>query len=657
MNTGRKRRRFLRSGGALLATLALALGVGAGPASALPDSRGWELVSPVDKNGGQVDPPGAIAGGGVLQAAAAGGAVTYGSRASFAGGSGAPPASQYVSTRTSGGWATQNITVPIFSGSYDIVDQGVPYRLFSGDLARGLLLNGKRCRGEATTGCPVANPTLPGTDAPAGYQNYYLRQSAAGSFEALLGPTDVTGLDPADFAVSFAGSSPDLRAIVLSSCARLTATATDGCPTDRENLYLWSGGALRVINGAIPGAELAAQSGAVSSDGARIYWRDLNSGNLYLNQSGTNSQVDTDAGGGGTFQVASADSTVAYFTKAGDLWRYTAGDATNIATGVLGVLGASASGDRVYFQDGAGLKQWLSGSTSTVAAGATAADPSTYPPATGASRVSADGTKLLFVSEARLTGYDNTDFYTRVPDSQVFLYDATVPRLTCVSCNPKGTKPIGPSTIPGAIANGSASGSTQAYKPRVLSANGRRVFFNSADALVVGDSNAVPVTFAGINDVYQWEALSEGSCTKAAGCVEIISSGPSPDGASFVDASADGADVYFLTEASLVGSDPGSLDLYDARIGGGFPVPQPPIPCTGDACQELPPVPSDPTLTTTIPGVGNPPVTYKKYCRQGYFKRRGICVPKKKRARCRSGQVKRKGKCVTKRKSQRRSRR
>ena len=51
----------------------------------LPDGRGWEMVSPVDKNGGQVDPPGTLAGGGVLQAAAQGSAITFGSAASFTG--------------------------------------------------------------------------------------------------------------------------------------------------------------------------------------------------------------------------------------------------------------------------------------------------------------------------------------------------------------------------------------------------------------------------------------------------------------------------------------------------------------------------------------------------------------------------------------------
>jgi hypothetical protein len=631
MSSGLGRRRLTSLGGGVLILFTLAC-LGAAPAgAALIDNRGWEMVSPVDKNGGQVDPPGTIAGGGVLQAAAGGGAVTYSSKTSFgADAAGAPPASQYVSNRGAGGWRTQNITVPILSGTYDLTDEGAPYQLFSPDLARSLLLNGHHCRGE-DSGCPVANPPLPGTDAPAGFQDYYLREG--GSFEALVGAADVAGrgLDPASFDLRFAGGSPDLRTAILATCSVLTDGAVDGCGTGDFNLYRWSksSGALTLINAA-PGAELAAQAGAVSADGSRVYWRDTTSGDLYLWQGGASVQVDVAAGGDGVFETASADGAVAYFTKAGHLWRYAGGSGTDLTPGggVVGVLGASSSGGTVYFQDGGGLRRWSGGSTTTVAAGAAAAHPSTYPPTTGRARVSADGTKLLFLSTEPITGYDNLDKYTGLPDSQVFLYDATASKLTCVSCNPQGKRPIGPSTIPGAVANGTAPGATFSYKPRVLSANGRRVFFDSGDALVIGDSNSQPSSGAGIQDVYEWEAGGEGTCAAPAGCVGLISSGSSPESASFADASADGADAYFLTDASLLGSDPGSGDLYDARVGGGFPSPAPPIPCEGDACQVLPTAPLDPSIATLQAGVGNPPVVYRKYCRKGYVKRKGICVKK-----------------------------
>ena len=65
-----------------------------GGAFTLPDNRGWELVSPPEKNGGAIQGPEGIHGGGVLQAAATGeGAITYSSASSFGGyeAQGAPP--------------------------------------------------------------------------------------------------------------------------------------------------------------------------------------------------------------------------------------------------------------------------------------------------------------------------------------------------------------------------------------------------------------------------------------------------------------------------------------------------------------------------------------------------------------------------------------
>jgi hypothetical protein len=602
----------------------------------LADCRGFELVSPVDKNGGEVAAPREISGGGVLQAGAQGGAVTYGSEASFAGGQGAPPASQYLATRTAAGWSTQNLTVPIFSGSFHEEGEGAPYRLFSGDLSRGILLNGDRCRGEGEE-CAVANPPLQGTDAPAGYHDYYLREG--GSFSALLGVANAgfLTLEPKDFDLSLVGTSADVQHGVLATCAALTANATqvalgEGCDPAKPNLYEYGGGGgLVLINlkpgetTGTPGAELAAQSTAISATGARVYFN--LEGNLYLREGSATKQVDEDAGGGGEFETASSDGSVAFFSKAEHLYRYTTatGHATDLTPsgGVQGVLGASADGAYLYFQDGSALKLWHSGATSTVAGGAEAAEAGDWPPTTGTSRVSTDGTKLLFLSKAQLTGYDNTDLNTGAPDSEAFLYDASAATsLTCVSCNPTFERPIGPSTIPGSVSNGTLPASTNSYKSRVLSANGRRVFFDSQDALVSADTDNAP-------DAYQWEAQGEGSCTRAGGCVSLISSGRAAGGATFVDASADGSDAFLLTAGSLVKADPGATDLYDARVGGGFAEAIPPIACEGDSCQPLPSSPTDPTLTTLLTGPGNPAVRFPK-------------------AKCPKGQVKHKGKCVKK---------
>jgi hypothetical protein len=589
--------------------------------AALPDNRGWELVSPVQKNGGEVAGPGELAGGGVGQAAAAGGEVTYGSATSFAGGQGAPEASQYLGARTEGGWSTQNLTTALFSGSYGTEPEGVPFQLFSADLSRGLLLSGRHCRSSAQTDCPVANPPLAGTDAPAGYQNYYLRQSSG--FEALLGTADVANTDvaPAAFELGFAGATPDLGHLVLFSCAALTADASEvplgeGCDPGKQNLYEWSGGTLTLLN-ATPGATLAAQAAAVSEDGGRVY---LNEGpNLYLREGAQLKQVDTAAGGGGSFQVASSNGALAYFTKTAHLWRYEApaGTATDLTPGggVQGVLGASADGSFIYYLTTDGLHLLHAGGDTVIALAPEplseeTAEPSDYPPATGTARVSPDGSRLLFLSKASLTGYDNTDQKTGLPDSELFLYSAAgAGQLRCLSCRPNGTAPIGDSTIPGAIANGTQEGATAAYKPRALSSDGSRVFFDSKDAVFGPDTNKD-------RDVYEWQAQGVGGCAKAAGCVALLSSGHGEDGAQFIDASAEGTDAFFLTDESLVGTDPGSVDLYDARIGGGLPEPLVPIPCFGDNCQNLPSEPVDPGLSTLQSGPGNPKAHYRKYRRK-----------------------------------------
>src|SRR4029077_4488468 len=188
---------------------------GTGPPSnvfELLDGRGWEMVSPLDKAGGAVPPPGQLAGGGVFQAAAAGGALTYSSADSFGeAAQGAPAGSQYLASRGAGGWTSSNITTSLLSGSYGDEPDGVPYQLFSPDLATALLSNGERCRGKAGGECPVANPPLPGSGAPPGFRDYSLR-NPSGAFVSLLDAADLThtSLGPEQFELRLVGATPDL---------------------------------------------------------------------------------------------------------------------------------------------------------------------------------------------------------------------------------------------------------------------------------------------------------------------------------------------------------------------------------------------------------------------------------------------------------------
>lgn len=198
------------------------------------------------------------------------------------------------------------------------------------------------------------------------------------------------------------------------------------------------------------------------------------------------------------------------------------------------------------------------------------------------SRVSTDGSVLLFGSQRRLTSYNNAGF------NEFYRYDATSGQLVCVSCNPDGAPPAS-----GAATRGGHHPALGAVLPsfltRNLSADGRRVFFQTTDSLLPQDTNNA-------QDVYEWEQAGDGSCRELSegfsagsdGCLYLISSGRSPEESSFADASANGDDVFFFTEQPLVGQDQDALaDIYDARVGGGIAAQSSsqPSPCAGEACR------------------------------------------------------------------------
>ncbi len=259
------------------------------------------------------------------------------------------------------------------------------------------------------------------------------------------------------------------------------------------------------------------------------------------------------------------------------------------------------------------------------------------------SRVSPDGEHLAFATASRLTGYDNTDAQNGVPDSEVYLYDADsgpVGKLSCIACNPSGARPHG--VLSAGIATSSTlPGWPEALHPsRLLSADGNRVLFNSFDTLVPRDRNSAI-------DVYIWQrAASQSGCealgaeyfaAAAGGCISLISGGQGGQSSEVIDASADGRDVFFTTELSLLPQDPAQIDLYDARVGGGFPQPIAPAVCNVDAgnCQGGPaPAPNPPAPSSNVKRAGNPPVKPGK-CPKGKHrvtkKGKSSCKPNKKK--------------------------
>jgi hypothetical protein len=250
-------------------------------------------------------------------------------------------------------------------------------------------------------------------------------------------------------------------------------------------------------------------------------------------------------------------------------------------------------------------------------------------PALNSVRETPNGTHLAFLSTKSLTGYDNIDANTGEPDTEIFSYDALTEKLTCASCNPSGAQPIGSSSWE---ARQEFPYALQGYTPRNYSENGGRLFFNSDDALVPHDSN-------GRQDVYELEQNNEGSCRQEAGCIYPISDVAGNYESFFLDASPNGNDVFFATEDQLVPSDTDfHIDIYDARVGGGFPVSTEPPPCdNGDSCKG--PVSTQPGVfgapaSATFSGAGNlTPVPITKpvpsKCKKGFVRRHGKCVRKK----------------------------
>jgi NHL repeat len=350
---------------------------------------------------------------------------------------------------------------------------------------------------------------------------------------------------------------------------------------------------------------------------------------------------------------------------------------TPIATGVRGVLGASEDLARVYFVS---TEVLTGGEENELGDKAQPSEPNLYldeegeptfvatllggkngdsagqrgdnltysiasfNPHYNAARTTADGSHIAFQSRARLTHFDNTDRNSGEADVEVFIYEAGG-TLHCVSCNPTGARPsghelaesygsvrLGPTGVWGAA--WIPASEHPLYSSNVLSEDGGRLFFMSYDAWAPGDTN-------GAQDVYEWEAPGEGHaqarCSKDSpayheqngGCVYLISTGESPFESEFWDASPDGRDVFFSTESSLLPQDPGNVDLYDAREGGGFAQPSTPAVCEGEACQTPPAAPNDPTpASSAFEGAGNL-VEKPASCRKGKVRRRGRCVARK----------------------------
>jgi hypothetical protein len=304
----------------------------------LPDSRGWEMVSPPKKLGASIQP---IRESGVVEAAASGDAITYlAASPTDAEPEGFASFQQQLSVRGPAGWSTSDVGVPHLGPAGAVVGQGYEYKFFNSALTLGVF----QPMGEFD---PAISPEaseqtafvhdLGSTCTGACYHPFVTAR------EGFANVPEGTQIDKGESCTSadgkpatgicgpqFVGGTEDLSHAVLTSANALSEGAVPG------ELYEWSPGAPLAPISVLPdgeqtGASLGYNSqqvsGAISADGSRIVWAAASEGgSLYLRDVNSKETIQLDAAepaclaarkcqsGGGRFSTASAEGSRVFFT-------------------------------------------------------------------------------------------------------------------------------------------------------------------------------------------------------------------------------------------------------------------------------------------------------------------------------------------------------
>jgi hypothetical protein len=566
-----------------------------GFSAGLPDCRAYELVTPPDTGGRPPYDPETGAGDrfGTATASPAGDSVaflTVGGTIAGTEAAGAFGGSPYLASRGSDGWSLASVGL-------------------SGTQSREPTSGGL----SPEHGYAVENAVGVGSLVLEGVQTRYLRHPD-GSFH-LLGQGSI-------------GSQPRVKALFIAHAGAHAIFSTgnpgssprrlepDAPPTGTAAIYDRTPDEVTHVVSLLPGnvtpaaGELAEYLGA-SAQGNAVAFKigDAATSPIYLRLNDSETLEATPAGA--TFAGLSADGRYAFYLSGGDLFRYDTREKASLRitsshnatvvnvpaqgtgaylvspsklTGEANPNGekATAGAQNLYLWSGGAIR-FVAKVTERDVVGETNGLGRWVPDLVGneaapdPSRSTPDGGVLVFESRAKLTGYVNTEASAAACGkpgvsgegcAEVYRFDAAANQLSCLSCSPIGAAASSDASLQSVKpdTNFAAPQSTGRYAliPN-LAPNGNRVFFETSDPLVAADTD-------GVQDVYEWEAAGEGSCTTRGGCVYLISSGHSARDNYLYGVSESGDDVFISTTDLLVGADHDSTpSIYDARVAGGFP--------------------------------------------------------------------------------------
>lgn len=357
----------------------------------LPDCRAYEMVSPVDKNGGDTGVERFFPAKDHQLSSTDGNRLAFTSLTPFAGAKGGPLINQYLSQRGEGGWSTRAISPRRGTEGQFYTPGGLvnEVKAFSPDLCSAWLVPDSAL--EFAPGAPPLAPSI------------YKRDECAQSPYELLTTIAPPGFDYRTEGVAESGYQPDplgFSADGSHTVFRANAKLTENACASPERVYQVyeanpEGGALRLISmlppqGSSQKATCVDSSAgmfaggqhdfrranvyhAVSEDGSRVFWSSsatYRAGPLYVRLNATEAPSKVVSGHCTELEKACteaiSESEEAYFwgaDSAGTHALYTVGkelrefdvdvgESQKIAGEVRGVAGFSEDLSRVYFVSG-----------------------------------------------------------------------------------------------------------------------------------------------------------------------------------------------------------------------------------------------------------------------------------------------------------------